>query len=69
MHNTFMFDGHGFKAYIRKLKGILMGQFWVLENVRIVSSSAYLNFLMVLDNVPLPQLRGLNGCNNDVYIN
>ena len=54
MHNAFMFDnGHGVKAYIKKLKGILMWNFWILEHVGIISSNAYSGFLMVLHDVPL----------------
>ena len=34
MQNVFMFDGrHGVKAYMKKLKGILMWIFWMLKHV------------------------------------
>ena len=55
MRNAFMFDNrHGVKAYIKKLKGILMWNFWILEHVGIISSNAYSSFLIALQNVPLP---------------
>ena len=39
MGNAFMFyNRHGVKAYIKKLKGILMWNFWMLEHVGIISS-------------------------------
>ena len=38
MCNTFVFDGrHGVKAYLRKLKGVLLWQFSLLEQVEILS--------------------------------
>ena len=38
MQNSCMFDGrHGVKASIKKLKGILMWNFWMLEHVGIIS--------------------------------
>ena len=40
--------------YIRKLKGILMWHFQVLDHAWIVSSTPYSSFLMVLENIPLP---------------
>ena len=53
MRNSFMFDNrHGVKA-IKKLKGILMWNFWMLEHVGIISSNAYSCFLMALHDVPL----------------
>ena len=56
MYNTLMFDNrHGVKAYIKKLKGILMWNFWMLEHVEIISSNAYSGFLMALQDVPLPK--------------
>ena len=55
MCNAFMFDNrHGVKAYIKKLKGILMWNFLMLEHVGIISSNAYLGFLMALQDAPLP---------------
>ena len=55
MRNAFIFDGvHGVQVHIRKLKGILLWQFWVLQHVGIVSSSSYSSLLMVVQNVPLP---------------
>ena len=42
------------EAYVKKLKGILMWNFWILEEVGIISSSVYLGFLMDLEDVPLP---------------
>ena len=42
INNAFMFDSrHGVKAYMKKLKGILMWNLQILENVGIVSSSVY----------------------------
>ena len=53
MHSTFMFDGiHGVKTYVKKLKEILIWNFWMLEHVGIVSSNANLGFLMALQDVP-----------------
>ena len=53
MRNAFMFDNrHGVKAYIKKLKGILMRNFWILEHVGIISSNAYLGLMILY--VPLP---------------
>ena len=50
-----MFDNrNGVKAYIKKLKGILMWKFWMLQHVGIISSNAYSCFLMALHDVPLP---------------
>ena len=54
MRNALMFDSkHGAKAYINKLKGILMWKFWMLEHVRIISSNAYSGFLKALQDFPL----------------
>ena len=44
---------HGVKAYIKKLKSILMWNFLMLEHVEIISSNAYSGFLMALQDVPL----------------
>ena len=45
IHNAFMFnDRHGGKAHVKKLKGILMWNFWILEEVGIISSSVYSSF-------------------------
>ena len=42
MHNAFMFNSkHEMKANMKNLKGILMRNFWMLENVGIISSNAY----------------------------
>ena len=50
-----MFDSrHGVKAYMKKLKGILMWNFWMLKHVGIISSNAYSGFLMALQDIPLP---------------
>ena len=55
MCNDFMLDNrHGVKAYIKKLKGILMWNFLMLEHVGIISSNAYSRFLKALHDVPLP---------------
>ena len=54
MRNAFLFDGrHGVNEYVRKLKCVLLWHFWVLAHVGIVSSSAYSNLLMAVENVPL----------------
>ena len=38
MRNAFMFDNrHGVEAYVKKLKGILTWNFWMLEHVGIIS--------------------------------
>ena len=49
MLNALMFDGrHGVKAYMKKLKGILMWNFWMLEHVGIISGGAYADFILAL---------------------
>ena len=55
MHNAFVFDGrHGVKAYLRKLKGVLMWQFSLLEQVKILSLVECSSCLLVIQHVPLP---------------
>ena len=55
MRNAFMFDyRHGVEAYIKKLKGILMWNIWMLEHVGIISTNVYSGFLMALHDVSLP---------------
>ena len=45
MRNAFVFDNiNGVKAYVKKLKGILMWNFLMLEHVGIISSNAYSGF-------------------------
>ena len=54
MRNAFMFDSRdGVKAYMNKLKGILMWKFSMLEHMRIIFSNAYSGFLVTLHVVPL----------------
>ena len=58
MCNAIMFDSrHEVKAYVKKLKGIPMWTFWILERAGIISSRAYLGLLMALQDVSLPTLR------------
>ena len=53
--NAFMFNyKQRVKAHMKKLKGILMWNFWMLEHVGIISSNAYSGFLMALQDFPLP---------------
>ena len=55
MRNAFVFDGrHGVKAYLRKLKGVLMWQFSLLEQVEILSSVECSFCLLAIQHVPLP---------------
>ena len=55
MYNAFMFDNrHGVKAYIKKLKDILVRNVWMLEHVGIVSSNAYIRFFDSITGRPFP---------------
>ena len=55
MRNAFVFDGkHGVKAYLRKLKGVLMWEFSLLEQVEILSSMECSSCLLAIQHVPLP---------------
>ena len=55
MRNAFVFDGrHGVKAYLRKLKGVLMWQFALLEHVEILSALECSSCLLAIQHVPLP---------------
>ena len=48
------YDGrHGVKTNIKKLKSILMGNFWMLGHVGNISSNAYSSSLMALGAIPL----------------
>ena len=60
MHNVFMFDSrHEMKAFVEKLKRILKWNFWMLEQMGMISSSAHLGFLMALQDA----CRRLRNCN------
>ena len=55
MRNSFVFDGRqGVKAYIRKLKGVLMWQFSLLEQVETLSLVECSSYLLTIQHVPLP---------------
>ena len=55
MRNTFVFDGrHGVTAYLRKLKGVLMWQFSLLEQVEILSLVECSSCILAIQHVPLP---------------
>ena len=55
MRNAFVFDGrNGVKAYLRKLNGVLMWQFSLLEQVEILSSVECSCCLLAIQHVPLP---------------
>ena len=53
--SAFVFDDrHGVKAYVRKLKGVLMWQFSLLEQVKILSFVECSSCLLAIQHVPLP---------------
>ena len=55
MRNAFVFDGiHGVKAYVRKLKGILIWQFSLFEQVDVLSSVECSSCLLAIQHVLLP---------------
>ena len=55
MHNVFIFDDkHGVRAYVRELKGVLMWQFCLSEQVKTLYSMEHSSFLSANQHVPLP---------------
>ena len=55
MHNAFVFDGrHGMKAYLQTLKGVVMWQFFLFEQVEILSSVECSACLLAIQHVSLP---------------
>ena len=61
MRNAFMFDNrHGVKAYIKKLKGILMWNFWMLVHVGIISPPPISNTAPSPPNIFTDSLSFLN---------
>ena len=53
--NAFVFDGrYGVQAYLRRMKGVLMWQFSLLEQVKILFSVERSSCVLAIQHVPLP---------------